>query len=362
MTASPRSTVSSDLYAPSEPAQVKVYPQGVSSQGGLDQQSSDGLDVNLESSEHTGIVQELDPTGEDVLIPFIAATDPQLNGVLPEPERKRKRVQDVEIIPVTEDHRDIAIESLMGNLPTSTPSHGPTNLGPSIQWQTGAPLDDPLRVKRPRINGIPRKSVQQSNLTCKIAGLPAALWRYIFCFVPPVFLGRLLLVNRAFNSYLTTSESVLGPAMSLRGIVQPLTAEAIWIASRKRFAPGLPKPIHGLQELDMWRLLVGQHCQHCGHVRGGISPTPSESLWEGGPGASGVRIIWPFGLRCCSSCLQKVSMEVPIPIILDRTVSTERALTKRTGNGSLSLHRMPIVFAAGCPLCSCDHGSPLYRP
>lgn len=328
MTASPRSSVSSDLYAPSEPAQVKVHPQGGSSQGGLDQQSSDDLDVNFESSEHTDTVQELDPAGEDVLRPFSAATGPQINGILPKPERKRKRVQDMKIILVTENHRDIASESSMGNLPTSTPSRGPTNLGSSIQWQTGAPLDDPLRVKRPRINGTPKGSVQQPNLSCKPAGLPAALWRYIFCFVPPVFLGRLLLVNRAFNSYLTTSESILGPAMSLRSIVQPLTAEAIWIASRKRFAPGLPKPIHGLQELDMWRLLVGQHCQHCGHVGGGITSTPSESLWEGGPGASGVRIIWPFGLRCCSSCLQKVSMEVPTPITLNRTMSTERALTQ----------------------------------
>lgn len=327
MTSSPRSTASSDLYALSEPAQLKLHPNGRTSQEKLNQHSFDGMNVDVESSEHTDTVQGLDSAGKDAPEPFNAATCPHPNGTLSEQELKRKRVQAVEAIPAIEDHQKIASESSKEHLPTSTSSNGPMNRGHSIQWQTGAPLDDPSRVKRLRVKGPPGGSSHESNSGLRMAGLPAALWRYIFCFVPPVFLGRLLLVNRAFESYLTTSESILGSATPLRSIVQPLTAEAIWIASRKRFAPGLPKPIRGLKELEMWRLLVGQHCQHCGHVGDRISSTPSESLWEGGPGASGVRIIWPFGLRCCSSCLQRVSMEVPTPIFLDRTVSAERALT-----------------------------------
>ncbi|KAL8952068.1 MAG: hypothetical protein Q9222_001979 [Ikaeria aurantiellina] len=143
-------------------------------------------------------------------------------------------------------------ESSPGYARTEAPSD--TRLFP--ETSTGA--------KRARTNSsLPIKAFS-TDAHAGPAPLPPELWQHVFRFVPPVFLGRLLRVNHAFHSYLTSSGNGSRSMEQASGrAIQPLDAEAIWAASRRRFAPGLPKPLRGLTELDMWRLLRGQVCQIC---------------------------------------------------------------------------------------------------
>ena len=164
------------------------------------------------------------------------------------------------------------------------------------------------RIKRPRINGYSFGA--GTDLSCTSSALPAALWQHIFCYVPPVFLGRLISVNRAFNAFLTPGKNEEDPMPLSNSVVQPLKADSIWAISRRRYCPGLPRPIRGLNELEMWKLLRGNSCQICESVK---FDTPSANLqdpWESGPGDTGVRIVWPFGLRCCGPCLRANTQKV----------------------------------------------------
>ena len=171
------------------------------------------------------------------------------------------------------------------------------------------------RIKRPKTEGqvIP---LSNGKGQAQPSGLPVEIWQHIFSFVPPVFLGRLLRVNRAFNAYLTSATS--DPAnreMGNRHAVRPVSADDVWASSRKRFAPGLPRPTLGLSELERMRLLRGRQCQICGEAKTQNFATSSESPLESGPGDKGVRVIWPFGVRSCGPCLHKCSEKVPFEII-----------------------------------------------
>lgn len=205
------------------------------------------------------------------------------------------------------------------------PSREPTNnmlqLNRSIGYGSGNqtfldegkrdPVGDQASKKRPKPNNSSPHFIAQAQNLFQSHGLPAELWQYIFCFVPPVFLGRLLLVNHAFHTYLTQDNAdEQDPKPIPFSVAQPLSPQAIWAASRRLFCPGLPKPIRGLQELSMWQLLRGRDCQTCGRTKGSaLSPNP-ENPWESGPGENGVRVIWPFAIRCCGKCLHEKSEKV----------------------------------------------------
>lgn len=175
--------------------------------------------------------------------------------------------------------------------------------------------------KRIRISGDFSGSVTQatsgtngpgdSYLPHGPSGMPAEIWQHIFHFVPPVSLGRLLRVNRAFNRYLAPRKAdeklVMDP---VNGAVHPVHPEVIWAASRKRFCPGLPKPIRDVPELVMWRMLRGNNCQFCKETKVLSVKDGQINQWEAGPGNDGVRVIWPFGIRCCGKCLQEQSEKV----------------------------------------------------
>ena len=183
-------------------------------------------------------------------------------------------------------------------------------------------ISAPIRGSPP-VNGAGRSSFSQTNATTEsghkrsrqdeilsgshdhercVSGLPLQIWQSVFCFVPPVFLGRLLRVNRAFNFLLTPSKA-RGPDRELSyQITRDLSPASIWAASRKRFCPGLPRPLHGMEELEMWRLLRGSSCQLCGNSKTLLTSNASKP-WSAGPGDRGVRVIWPFGIRCCGPCL-----------------------------------------------------------
>lgn len=173
------------------------------------------------------------------------------------------------------------------------------------------------------------------------ASLPIEIWQHIFSFVPPVSLGRLLRVNRAFRSCLTdNSGELLKPRPVSHGVVNLLGADAVWSASRKLFCPGVPRPLRGFKELDMWRLIRGESCQFCGKTNL-IKPSPdSVDPWEAGPGKDGVRVIWSFGVRSCGSCLSQRSQKVWVVVVIeDRTQTADLG----TGNGLALLYDAAIV-------------------
>ena len=271
MDSSPRSTVSSDLYSPSEPAQ----PEAASITNGIEHDVS----------------------------------------------RKRKREQDPNPTHVVQD------KTKSSKLYTMTDSHGSADEIPSSR-QAENLMENLSRVKRPRANSYSVGT--EADLSCKSSALPAVLWQHIFCYVPPVVLGRMLSVNHAFNKYLTPGKSEEVPTPLPNSILQPLQAEAIWAVSRRRFCSGIPRPIHGLNELEMWKLLKGNGCQICAQVKVDIPVTNPLNPWESGPGDTGVRIVWPFGLRCCGRCLQENTQKVPncqhhsLAAIRDRELTSGR--------------------------------------
>jgi len=144
--------------------------------------------------------------------------------------------------------------------------------------------------------------------------LPAEIWHQIFTFCPPKSLGRLLRVNKLFNSYLDP------PPLAHREVhvsVTPsaldfLKPNAIWQASRRLFWPQMPTPLPFNTELDMWRLACSPKCQCCNRQDNkdrSISAQPPCS----GPGVNGVAAIWPFAIRVCASCLLQKTIKV-IPL------------------------------------------------
>ena len=246
---SPRSTASSDLYSPSDSTQPEAAP--------------------------------------------IA------NGIKHDVLRKRKREEDPIFDNVVQHQKKSPVFDKV------TDSHASVEQAPSLP-QAETFTENPS--KRPRANGYMIGT--KTGPSCTSSTLPAALWQHILCYVPPVFLGRMLSVNHAFNTLLIPDKNEGDPPPLPNSTVQPLSPEAIWAISRRRFCPGIPRPIHGLKELDMWKLLKGKNCQICEKVKIDFSIANSQDPWESGPGDTGVRVVWPFGLRCCGACLQENTQKV----------------------------------------------------
>jgi hypothetical protein len=140
------------------------------------------------------------------------------------------------------------------------------------------------------------------------AGLPPAIWQHIFLFCPLKTLGRLLQVNRSFHSYLTAVRNVPHTKPDT-GFLRLLKSESIWAAARNLHPTKPPRPLPGFSEMEMWQLVWSKQCQFCGRTS---SFTPGEKVWQRGPAATGVRIIWPFGVRACGSCLLGTCQTVSI--------------------------------------------------
>ena len=161
-----------------------------------------------------------------------------------------------------------------------------------------ASITSPLHDQDNSVLGPPH------DLDERVHGLTTPVWQQVLCFVPPVFLGRLLRVSRNFRLLLEPQSQEEHRFHDLytghRGFLSP---ESIWQASRKKFAPGLPKPLIDQQELQMWRLIRGNRCQDCGLVKDLVCSSSSADLWHCGPGQDGMRVIWIFGLRVCGPCL-----------------------------------------------------------
>lgn len=308
---SPASTASSsDLYSNSEPAnnEPRLHPV----QNGLSpRQTSQSLleDLTPESvgSRRSNTPPTIEGDREEPLSQSrggstsVAAVP---NGHSPNVYHKRKRGHGQSPASYLPGKPFSLDRDYTGVHPNSAASRHP--LKPNLSGSGfEAPMDDWSRNKRSKTDDHTLECSSRSYL------LPTELWQYIFCFVPPVSLGRLLRVNHTFNACLTVERANESqPVPSPRGAAKPMSAQSVWVASRKRFCPGLPKPLRGLQELDMWRLLRGRNCQVCGENKILSFNSNSDSPWDSGPGDKGVRVIWPFGIRCCGQCLQTSSEKV----------------------------------------------------
>lgn len=138
--------------------------------------------------------------------------------------------------------------------------------------------------------------------------LPAEIWHHIFTFIPPRNLGLLLRVNKCFNAYLDPTSSKSSPVLLSKSALKLLNADAIWRASRALFRPGMPAPLIGKSELDMWKLSCSSTCNFCKRKQQ-PKPPPTDQ-WHRGPGENGNVPIWSFGVRICGPCLTKQSSKV----------------------------------------------------
>ena len=311
MSLSPRSTVSSDLYSPVEPANpdAQLLPGQTESLTEDDLQSSLGIAPDDTEESGSDAMQGLDSGDQASRASSVgsASTPNSFPGML----HKRKREDDIADEDTVENREDSLSQDHINGVRfhDRTNSHGSRDQLHSLRHARQS-MTDRSNFKRSKISGQALGPEVGVQLFPKSSALPAILWQHILCYVPPVFLGRLLRVNHAFNTYLTPGKAIEDSRVLPNSIIQPLKAEDIWIASRRRFAAGLPRPMQGMEELDMWRLLRGQNCQICNQTKEAIPATNMENPFEFGPGDTSVRVIWPFALRCCGSCLRDVSMKV----------------------------------------------------
>jgi hypothetical protein len=131
-------------------------------------------------------------------------------------------------------------------------------------------------------------------------GLPPAVWQHVFLFCSLADLGRLMQVNRPFLSYLTDVPNV-PVSKPDAGCLRLLKSESVWASARNALSPRPPRPFPGSTELRMCQLAWPKRCQFCSSKS--ASFMPGDKIWQKGPGATGVRTIWPFGIIACGPCL-----------------------------------------------------------
>ncbi|KAK8168475.1 hypothetical protein BKA80DRAFT_341312 [Phyllosticta citrichinensis] len=136
-----------------------------------------------------------------------------------------------------------------------------------------------------------------------VARLPGRVWQHVFLYLHPLTLGRLLRVNRAFHTLLTSVDEPSSGSQHLSAL-PVLTSNFIWLSARKIHFPTFPRPLMDMSELAMWRLLGGRRCQFCAKTSRHDQSWAVKSAFEDGPGLDGVRIVWPFGVRVCGRCLE----------------------------------------------------------
>lgn len=179
-------------------------------------------------------------------------------------------------------------------------------------WDTGRDEDNKrIKLDLGRDPALASYRDKAGRLNTDRSFLPAEIWHYIFAFTHPRALGCSLQVNKVFRAYLDPSSSPSSRSLASlsMSVVQARTTEAIWGASRRTFYPGMPSPLQGFTELEMWRLACTTKCQFCGRKNQALSSIPADP-WHCGPGENGVSTIWPFAIRACGTCLQQQSAKV----------------------------------------------------
>lgn len=169
---------------------------------------------------------------------------------------------------------------------------------------TAAPLasaEDPAKKRKLIVSALP---VDAPGTPPRTARLPAEVWQRVFMHLSPAMLCRCLRVCKPFNIYLTQLAASPTPRTAKKRDqtkARVVDSESIWIHSRKVHFPVMPRPLAAFSELDMLKLVGGRTCQFCSRTP---APSAATSLFNAGPGANGLRVIWPFGIRTCGSCLE----------------------------------------------------------
>jgi hypothetical protein len=177
---------------------------------------------------------------------------------------------------------------------TRSPSKHSLDDGSDEYDGTGQELDH----KRSRTESEVPESASTSRSA--ISRFSSALWQRIFSHLPPPALGRLMSVNKSIRSCL---DGTIPPNISQQGeSVKTVDVESLWAQWRIIHMPNMPKPLEGLTERDMWKLIRGFRCEMCKKLDEAPRQTNSHDLWHGGPQMSTTRAIWPFGARYCAEC------------------------------------------------------------
>ncbi|KAI9769653.1 MAG: hypothetical protein M1840_003890 [Geoglossum simile] len=249
--------------------------------------------------------------GKDYIMDANSTIKPEFAGEFPDPNPPKKRK--LKTAEALAPENDVAFQS-----PSSQDQSKP-NKRLKIDRAGGTITVSDVDVK-PFRGASGRLPLDKSRI-------PPEIWHYVFGFIPPEDLARLLRVSQAFNKFLTppTNDSIQLPTVVGQNTeLQTLEADSIWSASRKLFYSDLPRPPLSMSELDMWKLLCGRACQFCGKPSPPVASNPVENQFEPGPGEDGVKIIWQFGVRSCGTCLQErsekeisvlVSSSFPSPLL-----------------------------------------------
>lgn len=143
-------------------------------------------------------------------------------------------------------------------------------------------------------------AASSSNALSASSRFSAAVWQRIFSYLPPPSLGRLMLVSKDLRSCL---DGTIPPNLGQdKEFLKTVDAETIWAQWRTSNAQNMPKPLQGLSERDMWKLIRGFRCEMCEKLDEQPRQPTSPDLWHGGPQMSTTRAIWPFGARYCAEC------------------------------------------------------------
>lgn len=165
-----------------------------------------------------------------------------------------------------------------------------------------APKRTRLRDLSPASDLTIAQSASRPKVPSTLSELPPEFLQHIFTFVPPLFLGRLLRVNRLINTLLDPGKVLPQGHHNSQGSLPLQDQDHVWSVARKRFIPGMPRPLSSVSELELWKLLLSSSCQFC-VKKATTDPPSSSSPWSAGPGPESVRIIWPFAVKSCGSCL-----------------------------------------------------------
>lgn len=203
-------------------------------------------------------------------------------------------------------------------LPKPVAAAAPFHAGTKRKLSDSASTDDAAtvqaaeRFKKRRLYMTPTQGYGVAPPTAK---LPIEIWQRVFSqYLSPIMLSRCLRVCKNFNHYLGAIPAQPPVAKKTQGKLQPIDSESIWTQSRKNFFTTLPRPLNGMTELQMIQLIGGRRCQFCDRPP---VQAPATSVFTAGPGPNGLRVIWPFRIRCCGQCLEhqimKVSPSFPLP-------------------------------------------------
>jgi hypothetical protein len=175
---------------------------------------------------------------------------------------------------------------------------------PSSQMETD--ISNEARKRLKSAGSIVPYRTAEGRLLLDKSLLPAEIWHRVFTFCHPRVLGLLLQVNKSFNAYIDPSSTAHPSVRSPEYVLQLLQPDAIWRASRLLFRNGMPGPLAGRSEMEMWKLACSSRCQFCGKQD---NPGPADQ-WHPGPGINGVSRVWSFGICSCGSCLEKNTAKV----------------------------------------------------